>query len=415
MRRSLQQPPRFGAAVVKTALLGALLCSTTGVRAEQREDAKRYQLRWVREGGAESCVSGAALERLLQQVLGAKATATGGAVVLDGVASAAAEPLRYTMRLTVRDAGTGEVMGERELSTAEPKCSALTPALLLVLAMSVDPDAGKAGLPAAVSEELRRGREEDVDVWPATDKAGTPLAGAPDAPRAQRTSPGPLSSRRPESDAARNGVSATARSAASAPARSGASMDDGDRARDHEQGFVRDDPRVFGALALSLGVFPSLASGAELGARVPLRRGWALSFSVLGWFPQIVQLPASPYLQDDGVQLAAGQLGAALCRPLLGTRVQLGVCGGLGAGVRWVSALALGSRDNPTRPFYGPTLGVDATYRVASSWFLSGGVTAQAFVPRDRFTYVDHLGQVRPWFEPSLFSGRAWLGVGAFL
>lgn len=404
MRWSLQQPPRIGRAALKTALLGVLLCSTTGAGAEQGK-AKRYQLRWVREGGAESCVSGAALERLLEQVLEASATSPGRPVLLEGVATPAPEPLRYSIHLSVRDAATGEMMGERELSTGEPRCSALTPALLLVLAMSVDPDAGKAGLPPAVSEELRRDREEDVDVWPAAGRAGTSPSVASNAPARESTLR----------------LSPTNAMAAVDPAGPGARAREVERAPESDgsarelDGPARDEARIFGALALSLGVFPALATGAELGARVPLRRGWALSFSVLGWFPQIVALPNSPYLQDDGVQLATGQLGAALCRPLFGTRLQWGLCGGVGAGLRWVSALALSSRDNPTRPFYGPTLGVDGTFRIASSWFVSGGITAQAFVPRYTFTYVDHSGQPRPWFEPSLLSGRAWLGVGALL
>jgi hypothetical protein len=398
MRQSMQRPQRFGAIVLKTTLLGALLCSHSGVGAEEREESKRYQLRWVREGGAESCVSGAALERLLEQVLEVNAVKPGRAVRIEGVATTAAEPLRYSIHLSVRDAATGEVMGERELSTGEPKCSALTPALLLVLAMSVDPDAGKTGLPPAVNEELRRGREEDVDVWP-----------TPGARSVSRATPAAL----PTEQARPLALEQMPASRAATPGDARHALE---RSRAHESEDVTpDDPRVFGALALSLGAFPSLASGAELGARVALRRGWALSFSVLGWFPQLVELPPSPYLEDEGVQLAAGQVGAALCRPLLGARLQLGVCGGIGAGLRWVSALALGSRNNPTRPFYGPTLGVDTTFRAAGSWFLTGGVTAQAFVPRDKFTYVDHFGQARTWFEPALLSGRAWLGVGAFL
>jgi len=388
-----RQPSRWGASAVQAALLGALLGSASGVRAQPEEGAKPYRLRWVREGGAESCVSGAALDRLLQETLGARAEAREAAPVrLEGVAKVASEPVRFAMRVTVRDEKTDEVLGERELTTAEPKCSALTPALLLVLAMSVDPDAGRDGLPAAVTEELRRQRDEDVDVWPAASETPSKVA--------------PATHHEPASSASRAAAAHVSR---------------GSDHRHHAElspvGDARapDGPRVFGALTLSVGVFPALASGAELGGRVPLRRGWSLAFSVLGWLPQVVALPASPYLQDDGVQIASGQIGAALCQPLFGVRLQLGACGGIMGGLRWMSALALGSRDNPTRPYYGPTLGLDGTFRVAPSWFAAAGVTAQAVLPRDRFTYRDHQGESKVWFEPSLLSGRAWLGVGAFL
>jgi len=392
MRRSLQQPSKWGAIA---AALGVLLSFSPGARAEEREEAKRYRLRWLREGGAESCVSGAALERLLEQVLGVRGERSSSPVLLQGVAQVAAPPLRFAMRVTVRDEKTDDVLGERELTTVEAKCSTLTPALLLVLAMSVDPDAGRDGLPPAVTEELRRGREEDVDVWPAASPASpASSASLTVATNGTRWREGPPSGR------------------ANAP-----NAGHADSAHDPVPDGARwgSEPRVFGALTMSAGVFPALASGAELGGRVPLRRGWSLAFSVLGWLPQVVALPASPYLQDEGVQVAAGQLSAALCQPLFGARFQLGVCGGVFGGLRWMSALALGSRDNPTRPFYGPILGIDGTFRVAASWFAAGGITAQASVPRDRFTYREHLGQVRTWFEPALFSGRAWLGVGAFL
>jgi hypothetical protein len=168
-------------------------------------------------------------------------------------------------------------------------------------------------------------------------------------------------------------------------------------------------------LGLSTGILPRVAGGAELGGRIPLRRGWSLSLSVLGWLPQRVALEPSAYLVEDGIELAAGQLNAALCRPLLGARLELALCGGVSAGLRWVSARALAARENPTHPFYGPTLGVEASFRARRSWFVSAGLAAQATLGTERFTYQDHLQKTHVWYDPPLLAGRAWLGLGAYL
>ncbi len=356
-------------------LVVALLCLAMGVGAEEREGAERYRLRWVREGGAESCVSGAALERLLEQVLGARtAGRVESTVSLEGVAKPAAPPLRFAMHVIVRDPESGEVLGERELTSAQPKCAELTPALLLVLAMSVDPEAD--GLPASVAEELQRGREEDVDVWPVEPPLVTQAARAVE-PRRER----PVGSRKP---------ALTPRSSSSEPA-------------------------VFGALASASGILPELALGVALGARVPLRRDWSLSFAVFGWLPQMVALEASGFLEDEGIHLAAGQASVALCGPLLAQRLHLALCGGVGAGLRWVSALALSNKDNPTRAFFGPELGLEAQWRVNASWFIGAGAGAQARLRHDFFTYRDRFQQTHTWYEPPLASVRTWLAVGALL
>ncbi len=362
-------------------LLVALLCLASRVGAEERAGAERYRLRWVREGGAESCVSGAALERLLEEVLGERAPGrVDQAVWLEGVAKLAAPPLRFAIRVIVRDPASGEVLGERELTSADPKCSELTPALLLVLAMSVDPEAGRDGLPASVTEELQRGREEDVDVWPVA-PSGTPAHVAPPPRKVE-----PL--REPRSPLPKAIV--TPRSSSS-------------------------DPAVFGALASSSGILPELAVGVVFGGRIPLRRDWSLSLGLFGWWPQIVALPDSPFLEADGIQLAAAQASVALCGPLLALRLELALCGGVGAGLRWVSALALTRKENPTRAFFGPELGLEAQWRVNASWFLGAGTTGQARLRHDTFTYRDRFNQTHDWYEPPFASLRAWLALGALL
>lgn len=345
--------------------------------AQASENVESYRLHWVREGGAESCASGAALSRLLEQVLGQHAPSSRPALRLEGVAKTATPPLRYSVRVTVRDASSNEVVGERELTTADAQCAALTPAVLLVLAMSVDPNAAADGLPRSVSEELLRSREEDVDVWPAATgnavETTSPRAPVVPAPQAAPRAPPPKPS------------------VGLAPL------------------------PVFGAVAGSTAILPSPAIGGGLGAHLPLRRGWLLSLMVLGWYPQTVTLPESAFLEDGGVQLAAGQLSASLCRRLWGDRLELSGCGGFGAGLRWVRAETLPNEDNPTRRFFGPELALELSFRASSSWFLASGIVGQAQLVRERFVYRNHLGKPVPWFDPSWISTRVWLSVGVFL
>jgi len=364
------------------ALSGALLAlasfSPATARAEEPVAGDRYQLRWAREGGAESCVSGAVLSRLLEQVLGARSAPAGSApILLEGSARPAPAPLRFSVRVTVRDAHSNELFGERELTTSDAQCSALTPALLLVLAMSVDPDAGRNGLPQAVENELQGGKREQ-----APDAPSAPVA-RPPAPLALTPSP-----------AAAEPVRPTPITPSSSDP---------------------NEPSIFGVLAVASEIMPSLALGAGFGARLPLRRQWSLSFSLFGWNPQTVALPNSAFLEDDGVQLAAGQVAATLCRPLVGERFQLGACAGFGAGLRWVWARALTNEDNPTRAFFGPELGLDGTWRFASSWFLASGATTQVQLRPDRFIYRDHRDERQVWFAPGSLMSRFWLSLGATL
>jgi len=394
MRPGGRERPSGETLVMSRTLLALALFSPGAARAEEPVAGERYRLQWQREDGAESCVSGAVLSRLLEQVLGARPSPAGSAgsfrVLLEGVARPAAPPLRFSVRVTVRDARNGELFGERELTTAEAQCSVLTPPLLLVLAMSVDPDAGRDGLPQAVSRELQQGNGESAPEASSpvvAREASSPIVASPPAPLAAKASP----ATEPAHPAEAHPAPVT------------------------QAGSDVNEPRVFGALAAGSEILPSLALGAGFGARLALRRRWSMSFSVFGWNPQAVALPNSAFLQEDRVQVAAGQLAASLCRPLVESRLRLGVCAGFGAGLRWVWARALVHQDNPTRAFFGPELGLEGSWRFAPGWFLSAGATTQVELRRDRFIYRDHRDQPRPWFDPGALVSRFWLSLEASL
>ena len=389
----LAMPMRPRMVMVALAFFGAWLGCCVPLAAQENgvaEHAERYQLRWQREGGAESCVSGAALARHLAQVVEGRTAAAGVPLLLDGQAALAAPPLSYRVSIRVSDAATGELVGERELTTAESKCSALTPAVLLVLAMSVDPDSVERGLPDSVADELRRDREEDVDVWPATTE-----------PAAPAVKPAPVAG------------AATATSTAAA-SRVVAPLTTQDRGAAAEKPRSRPDLRA--GLAFSAEVQPSLAPGALLGTRVPLSLGWALSVTALAWLPRAVEVKPSPYVLDDGVDFNAVQLAFAACRRVLGFgAARLDGCAGVTGGVRWLSARALANQGNPYRGYWGPELGIGLGYGLGTHWTLDVGVTMTASLRRDRFTYTDHGSTEHTLFEPALFSGRSLLSLGRSL
>jgi hypothetical protein len=376
------------------ALSCGLLASLAIGRAEAQEapgvtgtetGAERYELRWVRGGGAESCVSGAALARLLPQILASEPSpGTTERVLLDGIAEPAAAPLRYRVHISVRDPKTNELLGERELTSAEEKCSALTPAVLLVLAMSVDPNAARDGLPTAVANELERAHEEDVDVYP---KA------APTEPSAQ-------------------GTAVVAALPASSPTATEQARTDSVAAA--ATGSVRARrPALRAALAASTQVQPELSPGVLVGGRVPWSRNWSASISLLGWLPSSVAVAESPYVLDNAVDFHAVQLALGVCRRLLGTNaLELDGCGGGGFGVRWLAATALANKGNPYRAFFGPELGVSGSWLLGSGWSIDGGIQALVSLRGDSFEYTDHFETQHTLFAPSRVLGFAYLGMG---
>ena len=82
MRDGGFERPQRAALAMSAALLALASFSPAAVRAEEPIAGDRYRLRWEREGGAETCVSGAVLSRLLEQVLGAHPSKAGASPLL---------------------------------------------------------------------------------------------------------------------------------------------------------------------------------------------------------------------------------------------------------------------------------------------------------------------------------------------
>jgi RNA polymerase sigma factor (sigma-70 family) len=226
--------------------------------------------------------------------------------------------------------------------------------VLLVLAMSVDPDAAQAGLPPVVTDELRRGHEEDLDVWPPA-----PPVTAKATQMAPMPVPAPILR-----DAPANG-------ATEAPPK---------RARVALGG------------AISAEIQPDWAPGLQVVADLEAWHRWSLSLSLLAWQPITVEPRSSYYLLDGGVSFYAAGAVPAVCRALVGRELRLDACGGAHLGLRWLRAEALQKQGNPVRAFVAPSLSLRGTWQLTRTWLVQAALAVDADLAGQRFTYGRHDG-----------------------
>src|SRR5262245_53736913 len=84
---------------MRLGMLALTFCGSVHAQSSSRP-VEPYRLSWTRERGAESCISGAALARLLDQVVGS-AAASGATTLLEGRVSPAPAPLRWRVGIRV--------------------------------------------------------------------------------------------------------------------------------------------------------------------------------------------------------------------------------------------------------------------------------------------------------------------------
>jgi hypothetical protein len=342
----------------------------------QTSGASTFALNWVREPGAEGCVSSQAMAQMLEQVVGPvlRQPAEAG-FAIEGIIQKVNPPGGWRARLRVTNPD-GIILGERELTNLEPRCSALTASVLLVLAVIIDPDAAQRGLPQAVVEQLSQAAETEAATQ-GENSHETPVTD----PALNRPAPLP----------AAESLASIRRRRAAADSRSRFSL--------------------LGAWSIGTGMLPDTAHGPELGARLHKPGLGSLSLTAIYWLPQSSEID-SPRSLGGEVRFRAAQSLLAACRSLLETgALTLDGCLGASAGYRWIRAEVLANRADPARVFAGGFLGTGLRATLGSSWALFANVSASLLLPRDRVTYQDHAGQPHVIFEASTLSGWAALGV----
>ena len=176
--------------VMHIVLLAATWFSTCA-SAYADSSAPTFSLNWVRHAGAEQCASSQHLARAIEQLLGPILRSPAEAELSIEGTIAQPAPGVFEMQMRVLSP-QGELVGARSFRRKAVECSALTPAIVLVLTLTLDPNAAAHGFP---TEQLARiSSPED----PATTllselnaQPPTPVAVAPSPPRvpAQRAAP----------------------------------------------------------------------------------------------------------------------------------------------------------------------------------------------------------------------------------
>jgi hypothetical protein len=308
----------------------------------------------VRAKGAESCVSGAQLDRELAQLLAASRV-TPRALVLEGVATRDANTGTFSAHLRAIDARE-RVIGVRELTSTEPRCDQLTASILLVLSLMVE--FGSRGELVAGSSQSR-----DAERIPALHAARS----------TQPVSPAPA-------------------------------------AAAHFQVVP------MAALSLAVGLNPALSVGPALSVHV--HTPWWPVFALrAGYWPSgRINLNVSPGADSASMEFHTFAGDLSLCLPLVrNVSWWFASCWGAALAARDVRVRGLDARANSVRVWAGASAALKLAYAVSARWLVTLDADMLGFRQRDRYDYEDIAGQRHSVFRPAHFAGLFALGLGVRL
>jgi hypothetical protein len=138
---------------VALALVGAWGVVVSDARADEPSVAAKKRtstLGWDRLPGADSCVATQPLARAVEARLGRKVFVSPAEADVSVEGRVVKKGAGFSATLVLRDA-EGKMLGTRSLEKTDPSCAALTEALVLVIAVMIDPDAALAPPPVASS------------------------------------------------------------------------------------------------------------------------------------------------------------------------------------------------------------------------------------------------------------------------
>ncbi len=148
--------------------LGAVVVAAHG----EEEQGETARFSWARGAGAEACASGAELQAEVNKRLGRDAFAEPARRSIEGVVTR--EGAKWIARLYVRELD-GTLLGQRELTSDAADCKALGSAVVLAVALAIDPEAAMGPPPSTSSSAA-----------PSTSTSGSA------APRPKKTKPVPM-------------------------------------------------------------------------------------------------------------------------------------------------------------------------------------------------------------------------------
>jgi hypothetical protein len=124
--------------------------TAAAVTVRAAEPLQRVRLGWVRGEGTESCLDRDALEQRVRERLGRDPFSQEAPVSIDGIV--ARDGSGWHAQLRIRS-NTDEALGTRQLDSGASDCSAISEAVVLAVALTIDPSAGSAASAAAFPPE----------------------------------------------------------------------------------------------------------------------------------------------------------------------------------------------------------------------------------------------------------------------
>lgn len=302
-------------------------------------------LSWVRLSGAESCISAIGLAQQIENKLGRSVFVPTSAaeLTIEGYVAPRSD-VGFVAHLAVV-AADGRVLGTRVLETTEADCSTLEQALVLVIAVTLNPNTGIAGVSML-----------SADVQAALDGA---LGGELPLPV----------------DASARGARPAAR--VSVPRPSADSGQGGPDTIDAPDNDASDSPRALRldlALLGGAGMLPSPAFGAELGVAVMPRQWLPLMLSLQGFLPRTVDALNA---EEGSVRFLLLRVGLLLCPESRYGLLTIGGCVGIDTGIMYVTSTGYLFDGEALRPVFDvllqPTLRVRLSPRAALRFGFSFG------------------------------------------
>jgi hypothetical protein len=329
---------------------------------DSREALEPVRLSWVRSAGAESCPGPHAIEDRVRASLGRDPFASDAPVVIEAMVDRTEQGWHALLRLRGRD---GHIIGSRELSTEDPTCHGMARAMVLAVALTIDPT-------APIRTEALGPTPSSAPESPAG-AAESPSVEATEPPAVEATAPPPVEATAPPAPAPPIGL------APPVPPRA----------------------RVAPVLVSALGVVPSPGWGAGVLTRVPVSPRWSAELQML-WLGE-------RSVQDDRFSFGWTAGAAGPCLTLARSpHTELASCallqvGAMHATVRGAEAvepgqslwLAVTGSPRLTTTLASPVdlvLGVDVVVPVLRREYLVvGDDTTRAFLP-STVAGIGHVG-----------------------
>jgi hypothetical protein len=368
---------RRAATAVCCAVLAGM-CVVPTARAQRTSS-----LSWVRLRGTEACISTQALAERVEERVGHAVfvSASQADLSLEGHVERSAKPSAFVATLVVSDR-SGHVLGRRVLRAPGDDCDALTPSLVLVIAIAIDP---RAALPAGGATDLSpeaKSMLQQLGLPELSDERIRAELGVPEPAAPQTTAPVP---------------------AAQAPTPPPAD-------RPLPAPPPPDPSRIEFSVRLSgeLGVLPQPSLGLALGPTFVTSERFAIDAWLTALLPRSTDVTGA----SGAARFTLIGAGAAACARFGGVRrFDLRACAGMRGGVLLGQGRDFDRDHGASSAWLEPTLYAAPVFR-RGRWLLTARAGAGVPLVRDEFRYQDGANRFHALYRPSALVARVELGAG---